>query len=343
MHLHMIHRPWDFVILANLHVGQFHGLPKSSFSNEKKTHTFGGKLRRYCGPNKRRHRTKPLPPTAIRWSLPCKCPFFKGNLCTQPCAPRLVQKQSHVLLVDCWGVQSCEQWLDVICDPSHGSQSDPLCLKFAGNKETMSQPFWIFWIDQRCPKFKAFACTCFDRNLLWYIPKWQGNHFSILRLPSCRFISQCSWMTASHKRLTLNTPKCYPVRTPDIKQEIHPGWKFRVNLLFYMKLLDLTYRYQGVDVTIFNANCMPQGLVSTSKRLSTAQVGMNFWSNDHGDRILKVNNSATTLLVVGHGTLHSYTNLVQLSGSLSVIEIDIYVAIKDDNCTSCALCLTRFV
>ncbi len=222
-------------------------------------------------------------------------------------------------------------------------QSDLLCLKFSGNNKTMSQPFWILWIDQRCLKFKAFVCTCFDRNLLWYIPKWQGNHFLILRFPSCRFISQCSWMTASHKRLTLNTPKCYPVRTPDIKQK-HAGWKFPVNLLFYMKLLDLTYRYQGVDVTIFNANCMPQGLVSTLRRLSTAQVGMNFWSNDHGDRILKVNNLATTLLVVGHGTLHScYKNLVQLSGSISVIEIDIYLAIRDGNCTSCAYVKHRFV
>lgn len=106
-------------------------------------------------------------------------------------------------------VQSCERWLDVdvFCDPSHGSQSNPLCLKFLANKKTMPepQPFWTFWIDQRCLKSKDFACTCFDRDLLWYIAKWQANcnKSLILGLPSCRFISQCSWMTA------LNTTKCY--------------------------------------------------------------------------------------------------------------------------------------
>lgn len=74
MHVHLVHSP-DFLILANLHVGWFHGLPKSSIL-VKKARFWRSKVRRYLFSG-RHGTTKPFPPTALRLFLRCQCPFFK--------------------------------------------------------------------------------------------------------------------------------------------------------------------------------------------------------------------------------------------------------------------------
>ena len=118
MHLHMIHRPWDFVILASLHVGQFHGLPKSSFSNGEKTHTFGA-----ANSEDTADQTN-----AGTVQNPFRQQHFDGFCAASVLSSKGIYALSRAHLdlcknspMCCLLGACCEHWLDVICDPSHCS------------------------------------------------------------------------------------------------------------------------------------------------------------------------------------------------------------------------------
>ena len=205
------------------------------------------------------------------------------------------------------------------------------------------QPFWTFWIDQRCLKSKDFACTCFDRDLLWYIAKWQANcnKSLILGLPSCRFISQCSWMTA------LNTTNCYRSEHRTFQNKNNPGWKVKSIWLFYMKLRGfIIQKSRGgchnlqavylIDVWDHNVTVRGERWCGPANMLVIWLLKWPWWSNLKGEQRFQ------DCQLVGWIHCTAVWNMC-FGFQRAPVEIDIYVAIKDDNCTSCALCLTRFL